>query len=159
MFGSTGFALERDGDSSFSPGNSKSVDIQLTDDGWTIRLTQPGMPKSSSCVGTYTLRKVSGNLEWGSQNTCDGTNWAPQRIDVKVEGTCNDPWCVLWYTEAGPVSSGYTYSRVATVFQTTKCNTSELRRFRISVHIWFQGGAIDYGTAVSAPWSDVPCDF
>jgi hypothetical protein len=104
---------------------------------------------------------VNGALEWGSQNTCSPilpVEYAPQRITVTLEGTCNEAWCIAWADEAGPVKSAWTYSRVATVFATEPCDTNEKRKFRIRVRVQFAGGDIDYGTARSSAWSNVKCD-
>lgn len=56
------------------------------------------------------------------------------------------------------LTSGYTYSRVATATTAEACDSTTERRFRIAVHLTYAGGTLDYGTARSGAYSDVPCD-
>lgn len=155
-------------DPSYTPASSP-YEVTFTDTGYTVRLTpeaaaDAGLSAEEAldavCDGTYFFQRVSNTIEWGSQNTCSPTlpvEYAPQKIEVTLEGTCNEAWCVAWYTEAGPITSGWTYSRVATATTAESCDSNDLRRFRIAVNLWYSGG-VDYGTVRSAPWYDVDCD-
>lgn len=164
-----GAAPPDDDNPSYTPATSP-YDVTVTDRGYTVQLTaeaaaEAGLTAEEAldavCEGTYFFQRVSNTIEWGSQNTCSPTlpaEYAPQRIDVTLEGTCNEAWCIAWYTEDGPINSGWTYSRVATATTTETCDSNDLRRFRIAVHLRYAGGALDYGTVRSAPWYDVDCD-
>lgn len=143
--------------------------MTVTDTGYTVRLTpeaaaDAGLTAEEAldavCDGTYFFQRVGNTLEWGSQNTCTPSlpvEYAPQKIDVTLEGTCNEIWCVDWPAEAGPITSGWIYTRVATAETAESCDSNDLRRFRIAVTVWYSGG-VNYGTTRSAPWYDVDCD-
>jgi hypothetical protein len=155
---------------SYTPASTDSpFVVTVTDTGYTLQLTSEAAraqgvspaAAASLCEGTYFLQKVNGTLEWGSQNVCSPdlpAAYAPQRIDVTLEGTCTGPFCLAWPAEAGPITSGWTYSRVATATTATTCDSNESRRFRIAVHLQYEGGGLDAGTIRSAPWDDVSCD-
>lgn len=152
----------------YTPGPDAPYEITATGDGWRIQLTpavaaEAGVDANAAyCEGTYSLRQVGGTLEWGSQNTCSPglpAGYAPQRIDVTLEGTCNDPWCIIWAPEgSGPTNSGWTYSRVATATATERCLSYSPRRFRLAVHLRYAGGGLDYGVARSSAYNGVTCD-
>lgn len=154
---------------SYTPAASP-FEVTVTDRGYTIQLSsaaaeEAGLSEAEAldavCEGTYFFQLVSNTIEWGSQNTCSPSlpsEYAPQRIDVSLEGTCPDAWCVVWPVEAGPINSGWTYSRVATATDDEPCDSNVERRFRVAVHLRYAGGGLDAGTLRSAPWDEVYCD-
>ncbi|MGL4340465.1 MAG: hypothetical protein ACRCSP_08615 [Rhodoglobus sp.] len=163
----TGATLPGTPEPSYTP-EASPLHVTVTKNGYTVELTPEAatdaglsteQAEAAVCDGTYFFQRVSNTLEWGSQNSCSPAlpaQYAPQRIDVTLEGTCSGPFCISWPVEAGPITSGDTFSRVASAATSEVCDSNELRRFRIAVHLWY--GGVDYGTVRSAPWSDVDCD-
>lgn len=79
-------------------------------------------------------------------------------VAAAAAATCEGPFCLTWAVEDGPINSGWTYSRVATATTSESCDSSTARRFRLAVWLRYDGGALDYGTARSAPYYNIPCD-
>lgn len=109
---------------------------------------------------TWTVRHLTQTVEAGTDAVI-AIAGAPQQLPRWAAGLSagnrNEAWCVAWYTEAGPITSGWTSSRVATATTAESCDSNDMRRFRIAVNLWYSGG-VDYGTVRSAPWYDVDCD-
>lgn len=116
-----------------------------------------------ACEGTYYLRKVSNTLEWGTTNTCTPeipAGYAPMRVTAKLQDTCN-VWgvCSIWTTKDGPITSGWTYSRVANAVDSQVCNSSSNRQYRILVTLEYQSGGLKWENISSGSYFDIPCDI
>lgn len=153
---------------------SELVQVEATENGYTVWFTEEAIAQAEAqgastdqieamqlpaCVGDYYLRKVSNWLEWGTQNVCSPEipkGYAPMSVTAKLLDSCNGPFCIAFQQKAGPISSGYTYNRVATTNTSTTCNNSEKRRYRVAVDLRYNNGSVLWNLQ-SGIYYDIPC--
>jgi hypothetical protein len=144
-----------------------NVHVTTTATGWTIsgtapaapttpgQLAQPNAAQSFNCTGTfYGAKLVGSTLEWGAQQTCSGSGWSPQKIQITLVGTCVGFGCIYWPTEDGPYSTT-TFSTVATKNGALlHCANNLGHQYQTLVDLWYNGV---YDTQIKSPIHTLSC--
>jgi hypothetical protein len=117
------------------------------DGGWRVELEDPAAGdltaqwEASVCVGRFFGQDEAANrLEWSAEHGCTG-NYAPQHIEVRLQSTCPDWWCVRFDDETDYVRSSYAqdYTPLSDLNRALRCESQVRRKYRMTAFAYVRG--------------------